>query len=58
MLTMKNLKVLLNDEELEFVKWLAERNGESIDVTLRMMLYHGLQSQMDSYVLELEGARG
>ena len=47
MTTNKNIKVLLSDEELDFIKWLADRDGVDVSQELSQIFYTELRALMD-----------
>lgn len=43
----KNIRVALYDEELDFIKWLAKRDGVNISQELSQIFYTELRALMD-----------
>ena len=43
----KNIRVALYDEELDFIKWLAKRDGVNISQELSQIFYTELSALMD-----------
>ncbi len=49
----KNIKVVLDDKELTFLKWLAERDGVTVQKEMQMLFYLQLSEEIDLHYDEL-----
>ena len=54
----KNIKVGLHDEELDFLKWLAKRDGVTVSEEMKMLFNLQLSEEMDLYFEEMQQERG
>ncbi len=45
----RNIKVVLNDEELAFLKWFAKRDGKTVAEEMQQLFYTQLMEDMDLY---------
>lgn len=55
--TTKRIEVLLTEEEMEFVKWLAHRDQIPVNMELHCIFNIGLHNLMNLYQDEKDGDR-
>lgn len=49
MATAKRIDVKLTDKELQLVKWLADRDGQTVSEELKTLFYLQLREEMELY---------
>lgn len=54
----RNIKVALHDNEYDFLKWLAKRDGVTVSEELRQLFYLQLREEMDLYEEEHQKESG
>lgn len=54
----RNIKVTLHDEEYDFLKWLAKRDGVTVSEEMKMLFNLQLSEEMDLYFEEMQQERG
>ena len=54
----RNIKVTLHDNEYDFLKWLAKRDGVTVSEEMKMLFNLQLSEEMDLYFEEMQQERG
>ena len=53
----RNIKICLTDEQYDFIKWIAKRDGVTISEELQNMFYLQLSEDMNYYENEYKNTK-